>query len=148
MDDGCGRQRVVAMGLGRLGVALSLLQYGRAAGLWELREPTSNDLTSGAMTACASRPGAVSRPVFVVKSATDAIALKSQGAFVHDNAIVVHADDTWHQMISGRASARRVGVAPGRTGHIGETHVSLGDLLTRCSDAAALQHEFVVEMML
>lgn len=141
-------QNAQAMGLGRLGVALSLLQYGRAAGLWELREPTSNDLTSGAMTARASRPDGVGRPVFVVKSATDAIALKRQGAFAHDNAIVVHADDTWHQMVSGGASARRVRAAPGRTGHIGETHVSLGDLLTRCGDAAALQQEFVVEMML
>lgn len=141
-------QNAQAMGLGRLGVALSLLQYGRAAGLWELREPTSNELTSGAMTARASRSGGVGRPVFVVKSATDAIALMNQGALAHDNAIVVHADDTWHQMVSGGASARRVRAAPGRTGHVGETHVSLGDLLTRCGDAAALQQEFVVEMML
>lgn len=141
-------QNAQAMGLGRLGVALSLLQYGRAAGLWDLYEPTSNDLTSGAMTARASRPDGVGRPVFVVKSATDAITLKRQGAFANDNAIVVHADDTWHQMVSGGASARRVRAAPGRTGRIGETHVSLGDLLTRCGDAAELQQEFVVEMML
>jgi hypothetical protein len=141
-------QNVQAMGLGRLGIALSLLQYGRAKGLWELREPTSNDLTSGAITARALRPDGMDRPVFVVKSATDAIALKSQGAFAHDNAIVIHADDTWHQMVSGGASARRVRAAPGRTGHIGDTHVSLGNLLTRCGDATALQQEFVVEMML
>lgn len=141
-------QNAQAMGLGRLGVALSLLQHGRATGLWELRQPVSNDLTSGAITARASRPDGIDRPVFVVKSATDAIALKSQGAFAHDNAIVVHADDTWHQMVRGRASSRRVRAAPGRTGHVGETHISLGDLLRRCDDAMALQREFVLEMML
>jgi hypothetical protein len=141
-------QNAQATGLGRLGVALSLLQYGRAAGLWELRQPASNDLTSGAMTACASRPGGVDRPLFVVKSATDAIALKSNGAFANENAIVVHADDTWHRMVGDGASARRVRAAPGRTGRAGETHISLGNLLVRCGDAAALQQEFVVKMML
>jgi hypothetical protein len=141
-------QNAQAMGLGRLGVALSLLQYGRAAGLWELRRSVSNDLTSGAMTARASRPDAKDRPLFVVKSATDAIALKSHGAFVNDNAIVIHADDTWHQMVGGGASARRVRAAPGRTGYVGDTHVSLGDLLARSGDAATLQREFVAEMML
>lgn len=141
-------QNAQAMGLGRFAVVLSLLQHGRATGLWELRQPVSDDLTSGAMTARALRPDGVDRPFFVVKSATDAIALKSQGAFAHDNAIVVHADDTWHQMTGSGTSARRVRAAPGRTGHIGETHVSLGDLLKRCSDAATLQREFVLEMML
>jgi hypothetical protein len=141
-------QNAQAMGLGRFGIALSLLQEGRATGVWELRQPVSNDLTSGAMTARASRPAAVERPLFLVKSATDAIALKSHGAFANDNAIVIHADDAWHQMIGGGASARRVRAAPGRTGHVGETHVSLGDLLTRCGDAATLKQEFVAEMML
>jgi SIR2-like protein len=141
-------QNARAMGLGRLGIALSLLQYGRASGHWDLRQPVSNDLTSGALTACTSRPEGVDRPLFVVKSATDAIALKSSGAFANDNAIVVHADDTWHRMVGGRATARRVRSAPGRIGHVGETHVSLGDLLARCGDAATLQQEFVAEMML
>ncbi len=141
-------QNAQAMGLGRLGIALSLLQYGRAVSHWELRQPVSNDLTSGAMTARASRPAAVERPLFLVKSATDAIALKSHGAFANDDAIVIHADDAWHQMIGGGASARRVRAAPGRTGHVGETHVSLGELLTRCGDASTLKQEFVAEMML
>jgi hypothetical protein len=100
------------------------------------------------MTARASRPDGVDRPLFVVKSATDAIALKSNGAFANDNAIVVHADDTWHRMVGNGASARRVRAAPGRTGRVGETHVSLGNLLVRCGDAATLQQEFVAEMML
>lgn len=141
-------QNAQAMSLGRLGVALALLQYGRAAGLWNLRQPEANDLASGAMTAHASRPDGVDRPLFVVKSATEAIALKSNGAFANDDAIVVHADDTWHQMLGGGASARRVRAAPGRTGRVGETHVSLGDLLARCGDAATLQQQFVAEMML
>jgi hypothetical protein len=141
-------QNAQATGLGRLGVALTLLQFGRAAGLWELRRPISNDLTSGAMTARAARTDGVDRPVFIVKSATEAISLKSQGAFAHDNAIVIHADDTWHQMVSVGGRARRVRAAPGRTGHVGEVHISLGGLLTRCGDAAILQSEFVLEMML
>ncbi|MBN9149724.1 SIR2 family protein [Nitrobacter sp.] len=140
-------QNAQNMGLGRLAIALSLLQDGRRAGLWELRRPASNDLPSGAMTARALRPDGMDRPLFVVKSATEAIALKSKGAFANDNAIVVHADNAWHQMAGG-VSARRVRAAPGRTGQIGETHVSLGDLLARCGDAATLQREFVAEMML
>ena len=141
-------QNAQAMGLGHLGVALSLLQYGRAAGLWELRHPASDDLMSGAMTARASRQDGMDRPLFVVKSATEAIALKSNGAFANDNAIVVHADNAWLRMAGGGTSARRVRTAPGRTGRVGETHVSLGDLLARCGDAVTLQQEFVVEMML
>jgi hypothetical protein len=137
-----------AMGLGRLAIALSLLQYGRTAGHWELGQPLSTDLTSGAMTARALRAGSLDRPLFLVKSATDAIALKSNGAFANDNAIVVHADDTWHRMVGGSASPRRVRSAPGRIGRVGDTHVSLGDLLTRCGDAATLQQEFVAGMML
>lgn len=141
-------QNAQSMGFGCLGIALSLLQNGRQAGLWELRRPVSNALTSGALTARALRPDGVDRPFFVVKSATEAIGLKSRGAFANDNAIVVHADNAWHQMAGGSVTARRVRSAPGRTGHIGETHVSLGDLLARCGDAATLQREFVAEMML
>nr|WP_275448655.1 SIR2 family protein [Mesorhizobium sp. IRAMC:0171] len=137
-----------AMGLGRLGILLSLLQYGREEGHWELRLPASNDLTSGAMIARAARPDGIARPLFLVKSATDAIALKSNGAFANDDAIIVHADDTWHRMVDEGASPRRVRSAPGRTGRVGETHVSLGDLITRYSDGAALQQEFVARMML
>lgn len=141
-------QNAQAMGLGHLGIALSLLQYGRESGLWELRQPISGDLKSGAMTARALRPDAVDRPLFVVRSATEAIALKRNGGFSNDKVIVVHADDSWHQMVAGAPSSRRVRTAPGRTGHIGETHVSLGDLLARCGDTASLQREFVSEIML
>ncbi|MCO6180847.1 SIR2 family protein [Ciceribacter sp. RN22] len=141
-------QNAQAMGLGRLGVALSLLQHGREAGVWELHPPASNDLASGAMTARPSRPGGTDRPLFLVKSATEAISLKSQGAFANDNAIIVHADDAWHHMVSGGATSRRVRGAPGRTGRIQDTHVSLGNLLSRCADAPTLQQEFVAGIML
>lgn len=141
-------QNAQAMGLGRLGVALSLLQYGRVTGIWELSHPASNELAAGVMTARPARPNGAGRPLFIVKSATDAIALQSNGAFANDNAIVLHADDTWHRMAGGSTSPRRVRSAPGRTGRVGDTHVSLGNLLARCDDAATLQQEFVAEMML
>lgn len=137
-----------SMGFGRLGIALSLLQNGRRTGLWELRQPVSNDVTSGAMTARALRPDGVDRPLFVVKSATEAIVLKSDGAFANKNAIIIHTDNAWHQMAGGGVSARRVRAPPGRTGHVGETHVSLGKLLARCADATTLQREFIAETMI
>lgn len=141
----------LGMGLGKLGVALALLQNGHTDGLWELKAPTVAGLEGGAMAARALHAGGTDRPVFVVKSATEAIALQSQGAFANDNAVVIHGDDAWRQMggLSGpSASPRRVSTAPGRTGSPSNTHVSLGALLTRCADAAELQREFVAEMML
>jgi hypothetical protein len=141
-------QNAQAMALDRLGVALSLLQQGRTAGHWELKAPASSDVTAGTMTARGARPDGVDRPLFIVRSATEAIALKSTGALANDNAIVIHADDTWHRMVAGVESPRRVRSGPGRRGHVGETHVSLGQLLTRTGDAATLQQDFVSEMIL
>lgn len=142
-----GDPNALGMGLGKFGVALALLQNGRAAGLWELKVPISAGIEGGAMAARALRVGGTDRPLFLVKSATEAIALQRQGAFANDNAVVIHGDDVWQQ-IGGVASPRRVRAAPGRTGHVGDTHVSLGALLARCADAAELQREFVAEMML
>lgn len=141
-------QNALAMGLGTLGVILSLLQLGRADGHWELTPPSDGALAAGALTARPNRPGATGRPVFLVKSAADAIALQSDGAFANDNAIVVHADDTWRRMVGSGASARRVRSAPGRTGRVGNTHVSVADLLAHSADAVGLQNAFVAEMML
>jgi hypothetical protein len=138
---------VLPMGLGRLGIALSLLQQGRTAGNWALSRPVSSDLAAGAMKAKASRAGATERPLFIVKSAAEAITLEEQGAFVNDNAVVIHADDLWRQMV-GAAGSRSSTGAPGRTGRVGVTHVSLGSLVNHCADAAVLQEEFVAEMML
>jgi hypothetical protein len=141
-------QNALAMGLGMLGVMLALLQLGRAAGHWELTPPSDDTLPAGAITARPNRPGATGRPVFLVRSAADAIALQSNGAFVNDNTVVVHADDTWHRMVGSGASARRIRSAPGRTGRISNTHFSMSDLLGRSPDVAGLQSAFVAEMML
>jgi len=141
-------QNAQAMALDRLGVALALLEQGRSAGLWELKAPASNDVTAGAMTARGARPDGVDRPVFIVRSATEAIALKSIGALANDNAIVIHADDTWRQFTGGSGSPRRVRAGPGRTGFAGETHVSLGHLISRADDAATLQQDFISDMIL
>lgn len=137
-----------ATGLGRLAVALALLQHGRAAGRWELGPPADGAVASGAMVARASRPGAAHRPLFLIKSATEAIALQCAGAFANDNAVVVHADDAWRRLAEGGVSARHVRAAPGRTGQVRTTHVSLGDLVARCDNVAALRQEFQAEMML
>lgn len=140
-------QNAQAMSLGRLGIAFSLLQYGCTAGHWELRAPISNDLASGAVTARSLSVNGAARPLFLVKSATETITLMTNGAF-NDNSIVIHADDTWHRTVDSVSSARRVKSAPGRTGKVDEMHISLGNLLARCSDVAMLQTEFVNEMML
>ena len=139
-----------ANGLGRLGVALSLLQHGRAAGLWDIAPTTTPDATAGALTARGRWPGAPERPLFLVNSATQAIRLERNGAFANDNAIVVHADDAWQSMTGGGAGTgvRRPRGAPGRTGRVRTTHVSLGSLIETCDDADAVKDRFVAEMAL
>lgn len=141
-------QNAQAMALDRFGVALALLQYGQSAGHWMLTAPSSNALSAGALTVRATRDGGTERPVFLVKSATEAIILQSNGAFANDNAVVIHADDVWQRMGGREGTARRVRSAPGRTGRVGETHVSLQDILGRSADSAALQDQFLAEMIL
>ena len=136
--------------LGRLGIALSLLQHGQVAGLWKLAPAAASDATAGALSARGNWQGAPQRPLFLVKSATEAIALKRNGAFANDKAIVVHADDAWHRIAGGGSGtgARHPRGAPGRTGRVRTTHVSLGNLLEACDDADALKERFVAETML
>jgi hypothetical protein len=55
---------IVESGLGKFGIAMALLQNGRAVGLWELRGPLTNELSAGAMTARALRPDGKHRPIF------------------------------------------------------------------------------------
>ena len=140
-------QNALAMGLGHLGLALSLLNDGRDAGHWTLSKPVSNNLTSGVMTARSTRADGVDRPVFVVKSTTEAIALQRSGAFANDNAIVIHAGDAWG-FADGTKTARRVRAAPGRTGYVGETHIGLSALLADSDNTPALQQRFASEMIL
>ena len=143
-------QNAQANGLGRLGVALSLLQHGRVAGLWELAPSTAPEATAGALVARGTWPGAPERPLFLVKSATQAIALERNGAFANDIAIVVHADDAWHRIAGGGTgtTVRRPSAAPGRIGRVRTTHVSLGILIEACDGAGALKERFVAEMTL
>ena len=145
-------QNAQAMNLGRLGLALSLLNAGKQAGNWNLKAPTGNRVQNGAITVRATHHHGVDRPLFIVKSASEAISLTIKGAFSEPGAIVIHADDTWEHMIGGRSrtghSARRIKSAPGRTGHLHETHISLGSLLERSADKQLLETEFLREMML
>ena len=139
-----------ANGLGRLGVALSLLQHGRVEGLWELAPPPAPDASAGALVAGGIWHGAPKRPLFIVQSATQVIELERNGAFADDNAIVVHADDAWHRIPGGGTgpTVRRPSAAPGRIGRVRTTHVSLGILIEECDGAGALQNQFVAEMTL
>jgi hypothetical protein len=142
-----GDQNAQAVGLGRLGLALALFQNGRANGAWELKAPLNANLTSGVLTALASRTDAVDRPLFIVKSAAEAILLQKNGAFAHDNAVVIHSDNVWH-LLTGTTSARHIRSAPGRTGVVGTTHVSLEALFPGAVDANTLQKQFAAEMIL
>ena len=143
-------QNAQANGLGRLGVALSLLQHARVSGLWELAPTGATKETAGALTARGNWQGAPERPLFLVKSATEAIALQRNGAFANDKAIVVHADDVWDRVAGGGTDAgvRRARGAPGRTGRVRTTHVLLGRLIEACDDADAVKKRFVAETTL
>jgi hypothetical protein len=138
----------VAAGLGNLGLILASLQNGKTNGTWELKLPADAKLTSGAFTARSNRIDATDRPVFVVKTATEAIALQKLGAFASNNAVVIHGDDTWQSLIGKKRSARTPSSPPGRKGVVETTHVSFGAILTRVTDALALQQLLAAEMML
>lgn len=139
-------QNAQSAGLGRLALALSLLEGGRAAGRWAISPPANDEAGAGAMTATPARPGATPRPVFVVRSASEAIALQGAGAFANDNAVVVHGDDAWRTMVG--QSARVPRGAPGRTGRLAPTHVSLAHLVSTSATAVDLQDLFAAEMLL
>jgi hypothetical protein len=142
-------QNAQAAGLGNLGIALSLLEHGRARGLWTVSEPTSSDPTAGTLTTKASWTGAGGRPVFLVRGASEAIALEKLGAFANDNSIVIHADAVWQRMSAmGGAGARRPRRAPGRTGRIQTRHVSIDNLLEMAADTDGLRKNFVREVTL
>lgn len=132
-------------GLGQLAITLALLQYGIVAGRWTIAEPETSDVAAGCATARGSRAGASARPVFMVKSAAEAITLQERGAFANNNAVVIHADDTWLRI---GVSARRVSGAPGRTGHIVPIHVSVSEMVGRCGNAAELHRAFAAELIL
>jgi len=134
--------------IGHLAIGLCLLEYGRAQGLWTLVQATKSDASAGALTARASWPAAPERPLFMVKSATEAIVLERNGVLANENSIVVHADDAWHYISNGAGGARRPRSAPGRSGRISVTHVSLGRLIDTCDNTDALKQQFVSETAL
>lgn len=142
-----GDANAQAVGLGRLGVALSLLQRGQVENLWTLAPPVSTDLTSGVLTGRGNRNNADDRPIFIVRSATETILLMRDGAFSSGQAVVIHGDDGWHT-VAGVKSARQVSSSPGRNGVIATTHVSLGMLLSQAVDPVNLQQQFAAGMML
>jgi hypothetical protein len=142
-----GDQNAQAVGLGRLGLALSLLQQGQIANAWMLRPPVSTDLTSGVLTGCANRIDAEDRPIFIVRSATETILLMRDGAFSTGQAVVIHGDDGWHTL-AGIKSARQVSTSPGRNGIVATTHVSLGMLLSQAINTIGLQQQFAWGIML
>lgn len=143
-----GDANAVAAGLGSLGLILASLLNGKNNGAWELQVPADANVASGALTARANRADAKDRPVFVVRSATEAIALQKSGAFANNNAVVIHGDETWQSLIGKKKSARKPSSAPGRRGSIETTHISFVTLLSQITDALALQQKFAAEMML
>lgn len=142
-----GDANAVAAGLGRLGLILVALHNGVTNGDWKLKLPADGALASGTITAIASRTGASDRPLFVVRSATEAIVLEQNGAFSKGNAVVIHADQTW-ETLTRKKSARKPTSAPGRIGRVQTRHVSFGGILSRASDALVLQTQLTAEMML
>jgi hypothetical protein len=139
---------VQAAGFGEFGVALALLEHGRNANLWALAPPAGASLAAGSISTIATWPGAVSRPIFLVRSAAVALDLEKRGAFANDNAIVIHGDNVWQQMrSSGKASVRKSRRAPGRTGKIRTRHVSITHILQTEANATALRQRFIAETM-
>lgn len=84
-----GDQNAQATRLGNLAIALALLEHGRIHGFWTLFPVTAPEASGGALKARASWVGAPERPLFLVKSATEAIILERNGAFTNDNSIVL-----------------------------------------------------------
>jgi hypothetical protein len=143
-------QNAQAACLGELGIALSLLQQGVDQGRWTLAVPANDELASGAVAGIGTWEGADGRPIFFARSASVVIGLEKSGAFANDNAIVIHADEAWHEMqeaIVGE-SPRNVSRSPGRTGHIETRHVSLARMITNETTAADLAARFVQELSL
>jgi hypothetical protein len=136
--------------LGELGVALALLQKGVDEERWTLTPPIDGELASGAVAGTGLWDSAPSRPIFFARSAGTAIKLQKAGAFANDNAIVIHADATWHELqeASVSDSPRKVSRSPGRNGTIGTHHVSLARMLANETNAEGLYARFVADLAL
>lgn len=140
-------QNARASRLGHLAIVLALLEHGRSTARWSLAAPTNDDLSAGVASLQAGRAGAPTRPVFLVKSASEAIRLHADGAYANDNALVIHSDDTWHLTMASRSS-RSPSSAPGRTGSLTPSHVSMESLLRASGDIDELRSSFAAEVLL
>ena len=140
-------QNARASRLGHLGVMLALLEHGRSTGQWSLTSPASDDLSAGVASLEANRDGAPVRPVFLVKSASEAIRLELEGAYANDNTLVIHSDDTWQRTMASYSS-RTPSSAPGRTGSLSPSHVSVDSLLRASGEIDELRASFVAEVLL
>ena len=71
-------------------------------------------------------------------------------AFANDNAIVIHADEAWHEMQEANIidSPRTISRSPGRNGMIGTQHVSMARMIAGEATAEALSARFVREVSL
>jgi hypothetical protein len=130
---------------GKLALSLCLINYGRTEGLWTLSTPQCDEIESGSFTVKGTWAGAEPRPVFVIKSVSEAILLEKDGAFEKQGAIVVHADNLWPQLRPDGGSARSPRSSPGRTASVRTTHISLEALLDKCDNLQNLNTKFVAE---
>ncbi|MEK9212244.1 hypothetical protein [Sphingomonas sp. 2378] len=140
-------QNARASRLGHLAIVVALLEHGRMTAQWSLASPADDDLCAGVASLQANRAGAPVRPVFLVKSASEAIRLQADGAYANDNALVIHSDDTWHLTTASRSS-RSPSSAPGRTGSLTPSHVSVESLLRASGDIDELRASFAAEVLL
>lgn len=131
--------------LGKLALSLCLVNYGRAEGLWTLSPAQCDEIESGSFTVNGTWAGAEPRPLFIIKSVTEAISLEKDGAFERQGAIVVHADNLWPQLRPDGGSARSPRSSPGRNASVRTTHISLEALLDKCDNLQSLNTEFVAE---
>lgn len=140
-------QNARASRLGHLAIVLALLEHGRSTAQWSLAFPANHDLSAGIASLQANRAGAPVRPLFFVKSASEAIRLEADGAYANDNTLVIHSDDTWHRTMASRSS-RTPSSAPGRTGSLTPSHVSVESLLQASGDIDELRAVFAAEVLL
>ncbi|MBY9061332.1 SIR2 family protein [Sphingomonas yunnanensis] len=140
-------QNARASRLGHLAIVVALLEHGRSTAQWSLASPADDDLSAGVASLQANRAGAPVRPVFLVKSASEAIRLQADGAYANDNSLVIHSDDTWHLTMASRSS-RSPSSAPGRTGSLAPSHVSVESLLRASGDIDELRASFAAEVLL
>lgn len=131
--------------LGKLALGLCLLNRGRAEDIWSFSVVESEEIEGGSFSVKGTWEGAQARPVFIVKSVTEAICLEKDGAFESEGAIVLHSDDLWPQLRPEGASARTPRSSPGRTSSVRTSHISLEQLVQNSEGVDSLSAEFVQE---